>query len=187
MSTNPSHFKVGNELWRTVKNPGKSMKYTPEELWEKAKEYFQWVEDNPILVDGIYGAKIPTNMDVKRHRPFTIQGFCIFMGMSTANYYTNYKEKSAYESILAIIENIIYNQKFELAAAGVLNPNIIARDLGLVDKRVTENTNKTQVMLYIPDNKRKIQVVAPPKPQSIQIEEKAEDIPWDEIPDVSDL
>lgn len=34
------------------------------------------------------------------------------------------------------VEQIIRQQKFEGAAAELLNPNIIARDLGLADKKV---------------------------------------------------
>ncbi|MDC9826565.1 terminase small subunit, partial [Devosia sp. ZB163] len=33
------------------------------------------------------------------------------------------------------VDEIIRAQKFEGAAAGLLNPNIIARDLGLADKQ----------------------------------------------------
>jgi hypothetical protein len=35
---------------------------------------------------------------------------------------------------MALIEDIIYNQKFEGAAAGLLKENIIARELGLKDQ-----------------------------------------------------
>ena len=37
------------------------------------------------------------------------------------------------------VEQIIYNQKFAGATAGLMNPNIIARDLGLSDK--TDHTS----------------------------------------------
>ena len=37
--------------------------------------------------------------------------------------------------IIHKIEEIIYNQKFEGAAVGIFNSNIIARDLGLSDKK----------------------------------------------------
>ena len=39
-----------------------------------------------------------------------------------------------------IHEEIIYNQKFTGAAADLLNPNIIARELGLADKQQNEHT-----------------------------------------------
>ncbi len=42
-----------------------------------------------------------------------------------------------FSKVITRIREIIYNQKFTGAAAGFLNPNIIARDLGLVDKAET--------------------------------------------------
>ena len=49
------------------------------------------------------------------------------------------KNKKDYMSVITRIEETIYNQKFTGAASGFLNPNIIARDLGLVDKKEVEN------------------------------------------------
>jgi len=38
---------------------------------------------------------------------------------------------------------VIYRQKFEGASADMLNPNIIARDLGLADKKDLSSTDKS--------------------------------------------
>jgi DNA-packaging protein gp3 len=43
--------------------------------------------------------------------------------------------KQDFSSIITRIRETIYNQKFTGAAAGFLNPNIIARDFGLTDKK----------------------------------------------------
>ena len=47
-------------------------------------------------------------------------------------------------TIIAEIDEIIYNQKYSGAAADLLNANIIARDLSLVDKTSSDNTNKIE-------------------------------------------
>jgi len=39
-----------------------------------------------------------------------------------------------FSTVIADIEAVIKSQKFQGAAAGLLNANIIARDLGLADK-----------------------------------------------------
>ena len=44
-------------------------------------------------------------------------------------------------TVIDDIEKIIYRQKFEGAAAGLLNANIIARDLGLRDKQDVDHTS----------------------------------------------
>ena len=37
----------------------------------------------------------------------------------------------------------MYSDKYEGAAVGIYNPNIIARDLGLADKTENDNTNNS--------------------------------------------
>lgn len=52
------------------------------------------------------------------------------------------KKAEDFLNVITWAENTIYNQKFEGAAAGIYNANIIARDLGLregVDNKVTGN------------------------------------------------
>jgi hypothetical protein len=61
-------------------------------------------------------------------------------------YFRDFKESELgktndFSQIIARIENVIYSQKFTAAAAGLLNANIIARELGLADKQ--DVTNKT--------------------------------------------
>ena len=50
-------------------------------------------------------------------------------------------------SVITRIENIIFTQKFTGAAADLLNPNIIARDLGLMDHTKNDNTHKGNVTI----------------------------------------
>lgn len=152
-------FQKGNEFWRIAENFKRPPFFeSPQELAEVAQRYFQWATDNPIMESGIYG-KDPVEMELPKMRAFTVQGLCNFANMSTTTWY-NLRRNKAYIDIISRIESIMYQQKFEGAACGQLNPNIIARDLGLVDKKMTEVTNAQKVVLYVPDNNRKI--IAPP-------------------------
>ena len=54
---------------------------------------------------------------------------------SKAVTWQDYTEKDDFSAVTTRIEDIIYEQKFTGAAADLLNPNIIARDLGLADKK----------------------------------------------------
>ena len=37
-------------VWREACSPGQPPKFTsPDQMWERATEYFAWVEDNPFL------------------------------------------------------------------------------------------------------------------------------------------
>ena len=126
----------GNEFWKLRSKHGRDKIFaTKEMLWDAACEYFQWCEDNPIEAEDNKGTK---NVNIiKFKRPFTLKGFCIFCGASET-WFREYRKaiiEKDFLSVIHIIEEIIYTQKFEGAVIGIYNPNIIARDLGLVDKK----------------------------------------------------
>jgi len=71
--------------------------------------------------------------DVPKMRAMTITGLCIFLNIIPNTWYT-YAKRDDFKDIISQVESIIRTQKFEGASADLLNANIIARDLGLVDK-----------------------------------------------------
>ena len=71
-----------------------------------------------------------------------MEGLCSFLHVNTV-YFSQFeqsisekKDKNSkdFSTVITHVKETIRNQKFEGAAAGFLNPNIIARDLGLRDK-----------------------------------------------------
>jgi hypothetical protein len=125
--------------------PGRPAKFpTPQTMWDRAVDYFTWAEDDGSL----YEQKIVNNggaaehMNVKKMRAFTLTGLCSFIGLDTETfrrYGTGENGSGEFKEVVTLIKQVIYEQKFVGAAADLLNPNIIARDLGLFDK--TQNTN----------------------------------------------
>ena len=67
----------------------------------------------------------------------TIRAMCFFIGLSRQGW-KEYSEKPDFSDIVKEIEDVIFSQKFEGAAADMLNANIIARELGLADKQQAE-------------------------------------------------
>lgn len=133
-----------NTYWKLAKGfpSGSDRKYTPQELWDKAVDYFKWVEDNPLLEEKLFGTGLKDT--VKKMRAMTIIEFCVFAGIARSTFQL-YEKDEAYSVITARIRDIIYDQKFTGAAAGLLESNIIARELGLVDKKdvTTKGQNVT--------------------------------------------
>lgn len=125
-----------NSFFRFVKQPtGRPNAYTPDELWQKSQEYFEWVEKNPLKeMKAFANGKTKT---LPKMRAMTEIAFCLFAGIDQDTF-TNYKsgkeEWNDFFGVASTISKIIYVSKFEGAAADMLNPNIIARDLGLADK-----------------------------------------------------
>ena len=103
-----------------------------------------------------------TLAEVPHRRAMTLEGLCDFIDVDPSTW-RQWKESGddGRPDLIAVItraERIIYRQKFEGAAAGLLNPNIIARDLGLADKKDHSSTDGTmtpqQIIYRLPDNER---------------------------------
>jgi hypothetical protein len=139
----------GNKFWELRSKHGRDKLFaTPELLWEAACEYFEWCRENPWIKKDWVGKDAE---EVKREteRPFTLTGLCIYLDCSSS-YFRSFKstlqEKDKdFLTIITRIEEIIYTQKFEGAAVGAFNANIIARDLGLSDKVNNEHSGEVSV------------------------------------------
>jgi hypothetical protein len=131
--------RIGNQFWKLRSKHGRDKLFaTSELLWEAALEYFQWCHDNPwekketkIKTNGVEQTTSPTA------RPFTMTGLCLYLGCNT-QYFSEFKgrlpkDEKDFSLVITRIEQVIYTNKFEGAAVGAYNANIIARDLGLKD------------------------------------------------------
>jgi hypothetical protein len=129
-----------NQFWKNRSVHGREKLFkTPELLWQAAQEYFNWVDGHPwYKVSAIKSGDFAKEM-VKEPvaRPYTITGFLIYCDASES-YWRKFKATENlpedFFTVIERIEQIIYTQKFEGAAVGAFNANIIARDLGLVEK-----------------------------------------------------
>lgn len=132
----PGDKRLGNQFWKARAKHGRDKIFsTPECLWASCVEYFQWVEDNPLLEQKIFHANGQITKDtVSKMRAMTLTGLRLFLDIDHKTW-LNYKELDDFFPVITRAEEIIYEQKFTGAAADMLNPNIIARDLGLADKK----------------------------------------------------
>lgn len=132
---------IGNRFWESRSSHGrKPIFQTPDDLWNACVEYFEWVENNPLLEEKIFQFQGAIVRDtVKKMRAMTICGLCIFLDISYQTW-SEYRGREGFTEVTTRAEAVIYQQKFSGAAADLLNANIIARDLGLSEKN--EHTGK---------------------------------------------
>lgn len=146
---------IGNKFWELRSKHGRDKLFaTPELMWQAACEYFEWCQENPLIEIkpmtvniGDYMSRIE-NAEIPKMRPFTWQGLCIYLDCNTL--YFNQFEKSLegkddklsedFSKTISRIRDVLYNQKFTGAAAGFLNPNIIAMELGMKSKTEVDIT-----------------------------------------------
>lgn len=126
----------GNQFWRARSRHGPALKYSsPDTLWEACEEYFEWVEQNPLQEEkGFAFQGSVTKESFNKMRPMTIGGLCLFLDIDETTWRDWAKNRDDLSPICAKVERVIYGQKFAGAAADLLNPSIIARELGLVEK-----------------------------------------------------
>lgn len=125
---------IGNQFWKLAEYTGRPRIFeTPEDMWNKALEYFEYYDSNPLM-SYEWNGKDPVKCELEKMRAYTLRGFCAFANICEVTF-RDYETREDFTSVTTRIRDIMYCQKFEGAAAGLLNPNIIARDLGLVDKQ----------------------------------------------------
>lgn len=136
---------IGSQFWK-LGNPGRDKTFaTPEELWGKACEYFQWCDEHPIIQKDWVG-KDADEVEREKPVPYTLDGLCFYLGI-TDDTLRNYGKEKGYELYFGVytrIMQVVRAQKFTGAAVGLFNASIIARDLGLSEKTENNNTNKNE-------------------------------------------
>lgn len=139
----------GNEFWKLRSKHGRDKLFeTPKLMWEACEEYFQWCIDNPLIETDFRG-KDADEVHLPKMRAFTIQGLCRYLDYNSVwfnQFEATIRERKEqidkdFSQICTRVREIIYEQKFTGAAAGFLNPMIIARDLCLRDKQEVSGPN----------------------------------------------
>lgn len=173
-----------NQFWKLRAKHGRDKLFkTPKLLLDAAEEYFQWIEDNPlkeavlvakgiVINKGKQNEKTVYSTELPKMRPFTITGLCLYLDCNQ-RYFGQFEKalegktdkemtdkeikiSKDFSTIITRIRETIYTQKFEGAASGFLQPNIIARDLGLRDKSdITSDDKPLQsTIIILPSNDR---------------------------------
>lgn len=124
------------EYYRLRSKSGRDRVFkSPKALIDACNDYFEWCIDNPMIEEKVFQHQgRPVTAETHRTRPFTLEGLCNHIDISLATFKA-YEEHEALKNVATRIRQIIDNQQFEGVAAGMLNANIIARKLGLVDKK----------------------------------------------------
>jgi len=126
---------AGNEFWKQRSSHGRKPIFADADQLEAAcAEYFTWVENNPLYEAQAFAYQGVVKVEpIAKMRAMTVAGLCIFLDISQQAW-GEYREREGFGDVTTQVDDIIRTQKFAGAAAGLLNANIIARDLGLADK-----------------------------------------------------
>jgi hypothetical protein len=148
----------GHPLWPSKEkfiNP--KIFTTPEDLLDTAIQYFQWCDDNPLIKkDFVRGGENAGDIvDLETDRPYLIEGFCNFAGITTQTF-DNYSKSKGYEKFFGVsraIRDTIFRQNLEGGLVGGFNAMLVARKLGIQDK----------IQSIIDDRRKEIDDLFPPE------------------------
>lgn len=136
MATKENELEKTKQHWEVLDAGEIEILDTPEWLWNKAKEYFGWCDDNPIISKKtMETGKNAGNKIINEHqRPYTLRGMCIHSGLTT-EYFKDVRNindpGSLVYKVVSRILYIIYVQNLELATVGIYNPVMISKLLNL--------------------------------------------------------
>jgi len=143
-------FEPGNQLWQLREKHGRDYLFkTPEALWEAACGYFKWCDEHP-LVKVVRGHRRLAVLALPKLRAYTLKGLYVYLGCGD-KYFNHFEVQLSgktdtvseeYLRIISLIRDVIFEQKFTAAAAGELNPSLIARELSLAYKGDTASKNE---------------------------------------------
>ena len=141
----------GNQFWLERERLGRKRKFEDAEALANAcVDYFEWIEANPIYESQLVTFRGRGKLhSIPKVRAMTIHGLCAFIGVSRRTWRgwrndPDYGRPDLIE-VMDYVEDMIYMQKFENAAAGLLNANIISRDLGLAEKHDHSSSDGSMV------------------------------------------
>ena len=127
-------FTNGNEFWKLKSKFGRDKIFeTPEILEAECNEYI--IQTSQLTLDEQSWHGKDGDEKTKHHPvPLTLTGLWVFLNISKSVWY-DYKARPAFLEVITRVEAIFFTQKFNYASTGHFNANIIARDLGLIDKQ----------------------------------------------------
>jgi hypothetical protein len=134
-------------IWKTLGKPRKFA--TSQQLWEAALDYFKNTDER-IWTEKDWVGKDAIEVEREKRTPYTIAGFCVFIGASR-HWWNEFRKvaEQDYLEVFARIEDVMFAQKFEGASVGAFNATIIARDLGLTDKKEIDATVNAPLVITL--------------------------------------
>ena len=146
---------------------GRPLKFKPEQILAKFKEYVQWCKDNPIrlstTVDAIAANGTHYGNTTAEEKPRLVSrgGFLVFLGASRQwwdQLDTNRTRQQDFLAVKGFIRDFCEEYQKEMASSGLFNGNIISRLLGLADKKQVEATGEgSTIVVATAEQKAKIQ------------------------------
>ena len=107
-----TRFKHNNKFWKLRSSHGRKPIFSsPEQLWEAAEEYFDYIDDNPeMIVETVKFQGMATVIGVPHRRNMSEDGLIEYLDIALSTW-QSYKEKPDFSVVTEKICRIIKIQK----------------------------------------------------------------------------
>lgn len=144
-----------NKKYGDIANLSHNHVYTPEQVFDLAVKYFAWAEQNAIKAaeTAAFQGVVTENL-VHKVRVFTVNGLCLYCNFTNA-LLGSWRKSPGFSEVMEFVDGVIHEQKYQLAASGLVNAGFVGKDLG-IDKPATVNIdNSNSVSGLTPDDMKK--------------------------------
>jgi DNA-packaging protein gp3 len=125
-------FPPGNRAWGARCPAGPAPKFADaESLWKACVEYFDWVNEHPLYEMQLvtYRGRA-TQVPVRKMRAMTKGDLCRYLNIARTTW-NAWHDRLDLAATVERAESIIWSWQFNSAAAGLLNGDLVIRQLGL--------------------------------------------------------
>lgn len=123
------------QMFHRLKVNSHQVYLTAQEFLDACCVYFKWVDETPLQEEQVFQYKGGiVRADKAKVRPYTKTGLASHLSIPAARLDSYKMRGGEWLEAIELVEQAIYNHKFEHAAAGLMNAMLIVRDLGLADK-----------------------------------------------------
>lgn len=129
-----------NKKYGDIANLNHRHPMTPETVFNLAVKYFSWAEDQAIkAIETASFQGVVTENLVHKPRIFTLNGFCLYCGV-TASSIQSWRASPGFSEVMAFVDSVIHEQKYQLAAANIINAGFVGKEIG-IDKPAEVNVS----------------------------------------------
>lgn len=132
----------------------------PKDLLQEAYRYFDWCSDNPWYRQELIksGTRAGELIEVPVVRPFTIEGLCVFCGISVDTF-CRYEATAGFEQVTAHLREIIRQNQIEGECVGAYNAIVIGRLHGAATKQELDISSGLTINVISPEAKSNLEAL----------------------------
>lgn len=140
---------------------GEELTYNrPKDLLQEAYKYFEWCGDNPWYRQELIksGSRAGELIEVPVVRPFTIEGLCVFCGISVDTF-CRYETMPDFGQVTVHLREIIRQNQIEGECVGAYNAAVIGRMHGATVRQELDVSSGLTINVISPEAKNNLEAL----------------------------